>query len=281
MSTNWNSYQDRFARVIQPLHDHLDEALDLNRLAEIACLSPYHWHRIFHAVQGETAAATVRRLRLQRAAAMLNGSDLPISEVAQRSGYPYVQSFNRSFRTTYRKSPAQYRLQGGVATAASQKGSSLMFPVEIRSFPALKLAVLDHQGPYLKIGKAFETLGAHLGAQGKIGRGTRMIAFYYDDPTVVAENELRASAGYTLADTSDLASPYRAMEIQPGDCAVLTFKGPYSDLHVPWRWIYSEWLVKSDRQPAEAPPFEEYLNDPRQTAPQDLLTNICIPLKSA
>jgi AraC family transcriptional regulator len=72
------SYETRLARVVAYIHDHLDDALDLNRLPEVACLSPYHWHRIYHAFYGETAAATVRRLRLHRASNELLQGALPI-----------------------------------------------------------------------------------------------------------------------------------------------------------------------------------------------------------
>ncbi|OWK24560.1 hypothetical protein AJ87_20285 [Rhizobium yanglingense] len=41
----------------------------MERLAEIACMSSYHWHKIYRAIYGETLAATVKRLRLHRAAA--------------------------------------------------------------------------------------------------------------------------------------------------------------------------------------------------------------------
>ena len=44
-------YQERVSRVVTFIHDHLDEEIDLNRLADVACLSPYHWHRIYHAMQ--------------------------------------------------------------------------------------------------------------------------------------------------------------------------------------------------------------------------------------
>ena len=53
-SFSWADYQDRMNRVITHIYDHLDEELDLNKLAEIACLSPYHWHRVYRGLQGET-----------------------------------------------------------------------------------------------------------------------------------------------------------------------------------------------------------------------------------
>jgi AraC family transcriptional regulator len=44
------SYRDRLSRVTDYLHDHLEDELSFDRLAEIACLSPYHWSRIYHAI---------------------------------------------------------------------------------------------------------------------------------------------------------------------------------------------------------------------------------------
>ena len=61
------SYVKRLTRVTSYIYDHLDDDLDLQNLAEVAALSPYHWHRVYHAIYGETVAATVKRLRLQRA----------------------------------------------------------------------------------------------------------------------------------------------------------------------------------------------------------------------
>ncbi|MGF6808564.1 transcriptional regulator GlxA family with amidase domain [Paraburkholderia sp. Clong3] len=73
--------------MLDHIYDHLDEPLDIGRLAEIACLSPYHWHRIYQAMYGETVATTVRRLRLHRAAGFLASSSMPIAQIAERSGY--------------------------------------------------------------------------------------------------------------------------------------------------------------------------------------------------
>ena len=75
-------YADRLERVFRWLADHLDDTLDLARLADVACLSPYHFHRVYRAMQGETAADTVRRLRLHRAAVDLITGELPVARRA-------------------------------------------------------------------------------------------------------------------------------------------------------------------------------------------------------
>src|SRR5512134_3544887 len=54
-TTTRGDYAIRLERVFRWLADHLDDTLDLSVLAEVACLSPHHFHRIYHAMQGETA----------------------------------------------------------------------------------------------------------------------------------------------------------------------------------------------------------------------------------
>ena len=78
------TYQARLDRVVDHIYRHLDEDVRPEGLAEIACLSPYHWHRIYVAMRGETVSATIRRLRLLRAADRLANSDCP--SVRSRSG---------------------------------------------------------------------------------------------------------------------------------------------------------------------------------------------------
>ena len=110
--TAWTLYESRLRRVSAYIHEHLDEELDMERLAEIACMSSYHWHRIYRAIFGETLAATVKRLRLHRAAGDMVRTDLSVGEIAKRSGYPNLQSFNRIFKSVYGMPPGQYRKEG-------------------------------------------------------------------------------------------------------------------------------------------------------------------------
>jgi AraC family transcriptional regulator len=58
----------------------------------------------------------------------------------------------------------------------------------------------------------------------------------------------------------------------------LRHKGPYSDMRAAYEWLYGTWLVQSGREAVDAPVFEEYLNSPKETAPSELLTEICLPL---
>ncbi|MDQ8729961.1 AraC family transcriptional regulator [Bradyrhizobium sp. LHD-71] len=274
-------YQARLNRVIGFIHDHLDEEIDLNRLADVACLSPYHWHRIYHAMHGETIAATVRRLRLHRAAGLLANTVMPIEMVAEKSGYASTAAFTRAFSLDYGMPPAQYRREGGHAKFLAQSGAGdgAAFDVTIKTIPSLRLAAIYHLGSYMQIGKAFEQLYGWFAVRGLLGTATRSIGVYYDDPFSVDEDALRSRAGLVVDPGFAVQAPLIETMIPGGRHAVLRHKGPYATMRAAYQWLYGTWLTQHDEEPADAPVFEEYFNNPRDTAPADLLTDICLPLR--
>ena len=95
-------YRERLRPVIRYLEQHYREPLDLAVLAERAALSPYHFHRIYKAVTGETPAATVRRLRLENIARQLFFSkDANITTLALEHGYASSQALAKAFRAHF------------------------------------------------------------------------------------------------------------------------------------------------------------------------------------
>ncbi|OWV75042.1 AraC family transcriptional regulator [Rhizobium sp. R339] len=278
--TAWALYENRLRRVSAYIHDHLDEELDMERLADIACMSSYHWHRIYRAIYGETLAATVKRLRLHRAAGDLVGTELAVGEIAKRSGYPNLQSFNRIFKSVYGMPPARYRKEGShTAFEPSPNGKTkAMFDVTIREIAPTELIGVAHTGSYMQIGKAFETLFGTLYARGLARPDMRMIGVYLDDPDIVPAEQLRSIACVTGGSGVPAEPPFERRTIEGGEYAVLRHKGPYADMHKAYQWLYAEWLPKSGRQLKDSVMFEEYLNNPRDVPPTELMTDIHMPL---
>ncbi|RWX15324.1 AraC family transcriptional regulator [Rhizobium hidalgonense] len=278
--TAWALYESRLRRVSAYIHDHLDEELDMERLAQIACLSSYHWHRIYRAIYGETLAATVKRLRLHRAAGEIVRTELAVSEIAKRSGYPNLQSFNRIFKLAYGMPPARYRKEGShTAFQPSPYGKTkAMFDVTIREIAPTELIGVAHTGSYMEIGKAFETLFGTLYARSLARPDMRMIGVYLDDPDIVPAEQLRSIACVTGSADLPAEAPFERRTIEGGDYAVLRHKGPYADMYKAYQWLYAEWLPKSGRQLKDSVMFEEYLNNPRDVPPTELMTNIHMPL---
>ena len=137
---------------------------------------------------------------------------------------------------------------------------------------------IAHVGSYMEIGRAFDALFLRLGAANQAGIGDRSIGIYYDDPGAVPEDELRARAGVIVDKSYAVEAPLQQTEILGGPHAVLRHKGPYADMDAAYEWLYGEWLLQSGREAADAPVFEEYLNNPRDTAPTELRTDIFLPL---
>lgn len=276
----WTDYQERLGRVTAYIHDHLAEELDLDRLAEVAHLSPYHWHRVWHALQGETIAATVRRLRLHRGSGYLANTDLAVEQVARKCGYPNARSFTRAFRAAYGMSPSDYRERGSHAVFRLGRSDPMAagYAVEVRFVPQVRLAGLDHRGSYMLVGKAFEAAFARLAAQGLARPDTRWLAMYFDDPFAVPEAQLASRAGLSLPDGAQAQPPLLTFTLGGCHCAVLRHRGPYATMRAAYQWLYGQWLVDAGRELADQPVFEEYLNNPRDTAPNELLTDIFLPL---
>lgn len=276
----WALYEARLRRVSDYIHQHLDEELDNDRLAGIACLSPFHWHRIYRAVHGETLVATVKRLRLHRAAGDIVATTLPIAEIARRSGYPNLQSFNRIFKASYGLPPARYRKAGShsVFDLGPHRKAIDMFDVTLKTLQPIDLVGVAHAGSYMAIGHAFETLFGTLYARDLARPDMPMIGLYLDDPDLVPVDKLRSFACVALPAELPAEPPLVRQRIDGGDFAVLRHKGPYADMHKAYQWLYAEWLPSSGRAVRDAPMFELYVNNPREVAPTELLTDIHLPL---
>ncbi len=279
-STNLD-YAERVARAVDYIETHLDDDIDLDRLASVACFSPFHFHRIYRGLMQETVAETVRRLRLHRGAVELVERRHPMTRIAARAGYGSVAAFNRAFRAAYGVPPAAFRdLRESVWRSVSQQKDDTMFQVTIRDIAPMHLAALAHTGDYQAIGLKFDRLMAWAGGRGLIGADTRSIGIYYDVPEDVPIDKLRSDACVTVPEGYVVDGDIRVVDLPGGRHAVLAYVGPYADLSQAYHWLFSEWLPKSGEETADRPCFEEYLNNPREHPPSEWRTDICLPLAS-
>ena len=87
----------RFAALLDHIRSHLDERLDVDALAEKACMSPRHFSRRFTAEVGVSPARAVERLRVEAAAALLESSGDSVQAVARRCGFGDPERMRRAF----------------------------------------------------------------------------------------------------------------------------------------------------------------------------------------
>lgn len=274
-------YDTRLDRVRDHIYDHLDEDLDFARLAEVACLSPHHWHRIYHALHGETVFATVRRLRLQRAAYELKQTTFSVERIAARAKYDSAAAFSRVFKEKFGMPPARYRREGGYAkaTIAQPLKGHVMQEIGIRQAPALTVAGIPHRGPYMEIGRAFDQLHNVITTRGLYGPGQHNVAVYFDEAAITPPEKCRSLAGRSVGPQTPIEPPLERLELAAGEHAVLRHRGPYAELGAAYDWLFGVWLPGSGREAADRPCYEIYINTPMDAAPKDLITDIYLPLK--
>jgi AraC family transcriptional regulator len=120
---NLQGYSVEIEDVKQYIRDHIGEPLDREVLASVAGFSVPHFHRIFTAGVGESAASYVRRLRMERAGRKLRMGAVDITEVAHAAGYDNHASFSKAFRQHFGLSPSEFRRLGcRAATQILRKG---------------------------------------------------------------------------------------------------------------------------------------------------------------
>jgi len=106
-------YVGRVNRVLDYVREHLAEELRLEALAQVANFSPYHFHRVFKTIVGETLNDYVRRVRAQRAASQLiHNPTRTITEISVSCGYASPSAFAREFRQQFGVSASQFRAGG-------------------------------------------------------------------------------------------------------------------------------------------------------------------------
>jgi AraC family transcriptional regulator len=277
-----DEYENRFNRVLDHIYAHIEEDLNWDRLSEIACLSQYHFHRIYSAMYGESLIATVKRIRLQMAANKLAHSNMPIETISRAAGYGSIEAFSRSFKDAFSQTPKDYRQNGSHMTykQAQKNNDKDAFPIEVEEVDEIRCAALAHIGSYMEIGQTMGKLFGSLAAKNALPAIPKMRAIFLDDPDLVPADELRAFACLEMPAGAAIEAPLVEKVIPAGTYVKLLYKGPYADMKSAYTWLYGTWLPQSGYEPADFPGVEEYLNSPVDVAPSELLTNIWVGVKS-
>lgn len=286
------SHYESINQVKRYIREHVDEPLNREELARIAGFSISHFHRIFTAHVGENIAAYVRRVRMERAARQLLADDANITEIALASGYETHSAFGKAFKQQFGLSPSEFRELNPTAAAhlinrhiLYNRKESLMEPQEIRTLPDMK--VLYARATEVMTSPAFQTanveafnkLMGYVMANHSMEQVRHVIAIYPDETDV--GKEVRFDAGVIFVDGVEPAAPDGlAYQTLPGGrWVIFQHVGPYDTLWQTWQAIYRDWLPKSGQKLRDALPFEDYVDDPSQVAPEQLRTNIYIPIK--
>jgi len=297
-------YELAVQRAVERVLVSLDEALVRVRLARAAALSPFHFHRIFRGMVGETPLELQRRLRLERAAHFLLEGDAPVTAIAMDAGYDTHEAFTRAFRNRYQHSPTEFRQQGWRAAAGRKRAfqieiaarSGIHFQpqstavtvqfikgepivnVELKTMPELRVACVRHIGAYHRISEAFGRLGELAGRAGLIHGKPTMLAIYHDDPESTPEPELESDAGIVVPESATIPAGLTEQRLIAGRYACTLHVGPYETLGDAWARFMGQWLPRSGERLGPGASYEIYLNNPMEAPKEQLRTELYISL---
>jgi AraC family transcriptional regulator len=288
-------YAQRIDRVIDYLRENLHRPVKLAELANVACFSEFHFHRIFTAVSGETLNAFTNRLRLEKAARLLRYSDQKLTDIALECGFSSSATFSRAFRLGYETSPSKFRKSGEIKKSKICKelfpqdayGLPMSAEEKRAAFPVRLVDIPEREVAYIRVTNAFE-MEKVLGALKEIIEWAKsqdifsqgiLFGMTVDDPHVTPKHLYR----YEVCVASDL--PFKCgegmskLKMPAMRYAVVTVSGDLHTIATAWDYLYRDWLVTSVHEPEHAPALEIFLDKESALDWSNCELELCLPVR--
>lgn len=290
-------YTEKIITALIHIQQNLDEPSSLDELASIACLSKYHFHRIFKGMVGEGVWEHIRRLRLERSAYQLKNTQRPVTRIAFDAGYETHESFSRAFREMFGLAPSQFRKKisagrfpkspSGVAYSPNGiiKGfipldtGGISMNVVIKNIEPRRVAFIRHTGPYAECGAAWDKLCSWAEPRGLLKKENVYLGLCHDNPEITPPEKVRYDACMTVDEGFEPEGEVGVQVIEGGDYAVTLHEGSFETIKDLYAKLCGQWIPSRGREIRSAPNFEICLNDPNVTAPEDLKIEVYVPLE--
>jgi AraC family transcriptional regulator len=149
--------------------------------------------------------------------------------------------------------------------------------VTIKQQPELRVGTVRHIGPYVRIGQAFERLGAVM-ASGRRPPDAQLLALYYDDPQATPSDRLRSDAAMSFPAGAEVPPGLIERRVPAGKYASTIHVGSYEHLGKAWTALRQE-IASRGLQPTGAVSYEIYLNDPMGVPAGEQRTELFAPVE--
>jgi AraC family transcriptional regulator len=298
MNRSSDIYKSRINKVIDYVNNNLDRSFSLEELASVASFSPFHFHRIFVAVTGESVNFFTNRIRLEKTARLLKFSKSSISEVAMECGFSSPSTFSRAFKQYFGISPASYRNNGEIQNSKirkelfpvseyhcnmSDEELKANFPVEIREFPERRVAYIRVVDSYKEgvVLKAFEDM-VTWAKKMSLFDSEKIFGMSIDDPMVTPKEKYRYEVCITLPEKFkvDPGNNIETTVLPKCKYAVAAVSGDFNRVATATHYLFNTWLINSTFEPEHQHGLEIFLDKEKICDWNSFDLELCIPVKS-
>ncbi|PWL40519.1 AraC family transcriptional regulator [Flagellimonas aquimarina] len=295
-------YRTRVHRVFEFIDENLASDLSLKAVSEVAFFSPFHFHRIFKFVTGETLNQYVSRQRIEKSALDLLHKSVTTTEIAHNYGFSDNSSFSRAFKKFFGVSPTEFKKQNPnkhskIRQLKSKNGQvypdyekylciidnlkkwiEMNAKIEIKETSELNLAGVTHVGVN-GIESAFEKLTKWATPKGLLKNPeNKMGRVFYDSFKVTAPNKVRMGIFLIAHEPFETEGEIHKLTIDKGKCIVGRFEITPDEFEKSWTGLFL-WMNEHGYKKSIENPFEIYHNDFREHPEHKFVVDLYIPIE--
>ena len=290
-------YERRLNAVLDHIEQTYDQPLSLEHLANVAHFSPFHFHRLFKEYVGETPSVFVRRLRLQKALALVEQSPrCTLAEIALECGFAQSSDFTRAFREVYGYPPSKHtkgraakdskiwqdmlsnRGYGFDRPQSAEEGDD--FQVRVETLPTKRIAFVRVIGAY-QPNRLIAALNRLLdwGRSNGIYPGAQLASSSPDNPELVPVTRYRMDLCMIVPEGFPESGNMNFTTLPERRYAMVHAYGDIHRVYRAWSFLFASWLPGSGNEPDDAPSVELFRNSDDSTGWSTLDLDCCLPIR--
>lgn len=290
-------------KIIQYIDNNIDGDLSLEVISEIGAYSPFHFHRIFRLIIGETLQSYIIRKRIEKSAFYLAlRKNFNIKDIYLDLGFSNHSVFNKTFKKYYGKSPSEFRklapenfhkiiqLQsksGQINTIFDQyicnienllNWTNMNLKIKVTDLPEMNLAAVMSLG-IANVESSFQTLinwakQKHLYPKENV----KMLSVYHDSFKVTSPEKVRIHASILLEDRMiEQQGEVFPETVDAGKFIIGSGEVMLDDFEKAWVSLFL-WMKENNYSVRKAFPFEIYHSNFKEHPEGKMMVDFCIPI---
>jgi len=291
--------RQKLERALLYIDENLDKKFTAVDVAKHACISSFHFQRLFSAYLGETVSQYVLHRRLEFAAEkMIHHKSIALADLAIETGFETHSAFSRAFKKQFGVSPSEFRKNPNQVTLRSHDNTrpflntvapkKRTLEVDVKELPTLwfnyKIAKVDTDNSNFDFHDSVKQIATDFNGFMDIGKphlfGVTTMRASGQNVRVENFDDMLYGGLYTKKSDDDWSPDW--FEIDAGLWAVCIYKGNYEYSYQTWNNLLRAWLPDSGYELRDTLAFERYLNSPVvENTKETWLTQIHLPIKKA